>query len=203
MRQFQHTFLVFATLAGLATVVAEPLSQSDRDLGVSSLSASRKLFLDSVSGLSAAQANWKPAPDKWSIAEVAEHIALAEGFIFQVVERSLQAPAKPAMENPRAADERLLTGVTDRSKKFQAPEPIQPGGKYATVAETMAAFVQERDKHIDYLKETPDPLREHFAPHPVIGELDAFQWILLMSAHTERHVKQIEEVKASPGYPSK
>ena len=38
-------------------------------------------------------------------------------------------------------------------------------------------------------------------PHPVLGPLDAYQWILRISAHSESHTKQIEEVKADPSFP--
>jgi len=85
--------------------------------------------------------------------------------------------------------------------KFNAPEPLQPHHQYKTLAETLAAFQSARDSHIDYVRTTQDPLREHFFKHPVLGDLDAYQWILLISAHTERHVNQILEVKASPGFP--
>jgi len=34
-----------------------------------------------------------------------------------------------------------------------------------------------------------------------MGMLDAYQWILLLSGHTERHTLQILEVKADPKYP--
>jgi len=54
---------------------------------------------------------------------------------------------------------------------------------------------------MDYVSTTNDDLRDHMGPHPVLGPLDAYQWILLISAHSERHTKQIEEVKADPNFP--
>ena len=54
---------------------------------------------------------------------------------------------------------------------------------------------------MDYVHTTNDDLRDHFGPHPMLGTLDAYQWILLISAHSERHTKQIEEVKADPNFP--
>ena len=36
-----------------------------------------------------------------------------------------------------------------------------------------------------------------------IGEVDAYQATLFLSAHTERHTKQIKEVKTTAGYPAK
>ena len=54
---------------------------------------------------------------------------------------------------------------------------------------------------MDYVRTTNDDLRDHFGPHPTLGTLDGYQWILLISAHSERHTKQIEEVKADPNFP--
>jgi len=38
---------------------------------------------------------------------------------------------------------------------------------------------------------------------PIGGKWDAYEFILMIAAHSERHTKQIEEVKTNPGYPAK
>jgi hypothetical protein len=185
----------------LLPLSAEPVSKADREFGMSALHASRKLFLDSVAGLSDAQLNFRPAPEKWSIAEVAEHVALSEQFIFQAVEGALKSPAREKMADPGKMDEKVLAGVSDRSVKAKAPEPLRPQNKFKSSADAIAAFQSLRDTHIKYLSVTQDALREHFRKNSGLGDLDAYQWLLLMSAHTERHVAQINEVKASPDFP--
>jgi len=185
----------------LVPLAGEPITKDDREFAQSALQASRKQFLDSVDGASEAQWSFKPGPDKWSIAEVAEHIVLSEGLIFQAVQGALQSPAREKMPDARAMDEKIMAGVPDRTNKFKAPEQLVPHGQFKTSAEAAEAFKAARDPHIQYVGETQDPLREHFLKHPILGDMDAYQWILLMAAHTERHVNQILEVKASPGYP--
>lgn len=198
MRSFSGLLLIGVSLLSLS---AEPISKSDREFGMSALHASRKLFLDSVAGLSEAQLNFKPAPEKWSIAEVAEHIALSEQFIFQAAEGALKSPAREKMADPGKIDEKILAAVPNRSIKATAPEPLRPRNQFKTTAEAVASFTSARDQHIKYLSETQDALREHFFKNPVLGDIDAFQWILFVSAHTDRHVAQINEVKASTGFP--
>src|SRR5260370_25583730 len=66
--------LIIGSLA-LGVLFAEPLTQSERDKALSHFHATRKLLLDSVAGLSYAQWNFKPAPERWSIARCADHIA--------------------------------------------------------------------------------------------------------------------------------
>jgi hypothetical protein len=194
-------FWTFVVGISLFSVSAEPISKGDREFGMNALNASRKLFLDSVAGLSEAQLNFKPAPEKWSIAEVAEHIALSEDYIFQASGEALKAPAREKMADPGKVDEKILAAIPDRSVKATAPEPLRPHNQFKTTADAVAAFTTSRDAHINYLSETQDALREHYFKNPVFGDLDALQWILFMSAHTQRHVAQINEVKASPGFP--
>jgi hypothetical protein len=50
------------------------------------------------------------------------------------------------------------------------------------------------------VKTTKDALREHGAGTPP-QVTSAYQLLLMMSGHTERHTAQLLEVKASPGYP--
>jgi hypothetical protein len=45
-------------------------------------------------------------------------------------------------------------------------------------------------------------LRGHFFAHVALGDLDCYQWLVVMAQHGERHARQIEQVKADPGYPA-
>jgi hypothetical protein len=200
-------FLVFAlALAGIAQTAASPattLTPEERAAALKSLQATRDAFLQSIAGLSEKQWRFKPAPDRWSVAEVSEHIAVSESTIFGFVQTKFMAsPADPSKRAEVAGkDEIILTKVPDRSHKVQAPEILKPTNRWATEAEVIKAFEDSREATMDYVRTTNDDLRDHFGPHPVLGPLDAYQWILLISAHSERHTKQIEEVKADPNFP--
>jgi len=198
-------FIPLASIACLSFGVfaGEPLEQGRRDFAMSNLHATRKMFLDATANLTPAQWAFKAGPDRWSIAECAEHIAVSEDFIWGAVERLVAGPAAdPEMiAKTKGKDEVLVKMVPDRSQKFQAPEPIQPKKLLSDPTEYVARFKVSRDKHIAYVDTTKDSLRDRVAPHPAAGPLDAYQWILLMSAHSERHVMQILEVKADPNFP--
>ncbi len=92
------------------------------------------------------------------------------------------------MADPGKLDEKILAVIPDRSVKRTAPEPLRPQNRFKSINDTVAAFKSARDAHIKYIEETQDALREHFFANSAFGDLDAFQWILYMSAHTERHV---------------
>ncbi len=186
-----------------AVASAQTLSQGERDRAMSELHATRKQFLDATAGLNAAQWKFKPSPAAWSIAEIAEHIVATEDLLFNMVTGKIMAtPAQPEKKDEvKGKDETVLEIIADRSKKAQAPESIQPKGRFASPAEAAQAFRASRDRTIAYVETTRDDLRSHFAPHPATGLIDAYQWILLMAAHAGRHVAQMEEVKAAAGYP--
>ncbi|MGE5645878.1 MAG: DinB family protein [Acidobacteriota bacterium] len=192
--------LVFALAA--APLFAQPVDQGQRDFALSALHASRKAFLDSIAGLSEAQWKFKPAPDRWSIAECAEHAILTEERLFGLEQKTMQSPAVADRKIDRAADEAILKQVTDRSQKAKNPPEVAPTGRYATPKEAAQAFRERRDQTLDYIRTTQDALRSHttsFGP----STMDAYQLLLIIAGHTDRHVGQIKEVKAAAGYPAK
>lgn len=195
--------LLFVT--GVESALAKPVSKEERKAAIKYLKHTKKLFLDSTKGLSDAQLKWKPAPDKWSVFEVSEHIALAESFLFDLISgRIMKAPANSSKMS-EVTIEQIMKMVPDRTSKFQAPEPIRPDkSPWTSMKDTMAAFEQRRATTIKFMEKGNDDMRERFFMNPAFGkELDAYLWIAFLSAHTERHVKQILEVKANPGFPKK
>ncbi|MCS7023476.1 MAG: DinB family protein [Bryobacteraceae bacterium] len=200
---------IACSLVWLGALVAQsgpvPLTQGERDRALSHLHATRKMFLDAVAGLTPAQWEFKPAPEVWSIAEVAEHITLSEDMLFEIAtQRALKAPTEPLSDfAPRGFrdDEKLLAAVLDRSTKVKAPEALTPRRSFPTPADLISEFKRRRDRTLEYVRTTEAALRAHRFPHPVLGPLDAYQWLLLVSAHCERHILQLNEVKQHPGFP--
>jgi DinB superfamily len=199
MRLSALSFLAVVSL--VAPAAAQPLTQQERDRLLNHLQQTRQAFLDSISGLSDAQWTFKAGPDRWSIAEVAEHIAVSETTILQLVtDKILKAPSVPRDPNG-LSDDKLLAALQDRSSRFQAPEMLRPTNRWAARDALTKDFIAARDKTEAYVKATTDDLHGHSAPHPIFKMLDGYQWVLLLSGHSARHTAQINEVKESAGYP--
>lgn len=182
-----------------ALAFGQTLTQADREKGEQYLQQTRDGVIAAVKGLSDAQMKFKPAPDRWSVAEVLEHITLVEDGIFQnVTEKVMKSPAGAADRDTAKADATVLAVLPDRSHKAQAPPQFVPTGRWTT-AETLDHFLNSRAKTISFLESTPD-LRAHVSDSP-LGPLDAYEWLLFMAGHSERHTKQILEVKADPNFP--
>ncbi|MEO8353197.1 MAG: DinB family protein [Chthoniobacteraceae bacterium] len=179
------------------------LTKEERDRAIDYLKETQKDFLAATEGLSDAQWKFKAAPDRWSIAETAEHIGITEQTIWGLVSgKMMKSPATPEKAaEAKGKDEIILTKVPDRTRKAQAPEQLKPTGRWATRTALVKEFEDTRSQEIAYLKETKEDLRNHFEEHPFLKTIDAYQWLLLNGAHCKRHTAQILEVKADPNYP--
>jgi uncharacterized damage-inducible protein DinB len=179
------------------------LTQEERERAINYLREAQKEFLAATDGLSDAQWKFKAAPDRWSIAETAEHIAVTEEMIWKLVsEKMMKGPATPEKRaEVQGKDEMIITKVPDRSRKAQAPEQLRPSGRWASRADLVKAFEATRAQEITYLTETKEDLRNHFEDHPAFKTMDAYQWLVFNGAHNKRHNAQILEVKADPAFP--
>src|SRR5215469_7930149 len=190
-------------LAAAATAVrAQEVTPAEKDRALQYLETTKKGVLEATKGLSEAQWNFKPATDRWSVAQVMEHIAAAEDYIRGMVEQNvMKAPAAPDRDIAKI-DAGIMAMVPDRSNKVQAPEPLKPTNRFGSPQGSIQHFVESRAKTEEFLKSTPD-LRGHAADSPLGTKWDAYEFVLLIAAHSERHSKQLEEVKASPNFPLK
>src|SRR5262245_39012876 len=181
------------------------LTDQERAEAVKYFEETRQNFLDAIKGLSDVQWKYKAGQDRWSIAEVAEHIAISEETLFGMVTGQLmRTPAAPEKKEAAKGKEAIIrASIMNRSVKAQAPEMLKLANRWATQEDLVKAFNASRDKTISYIKESQDDLRSHFYAHPVFKDLDAYQWLIFISGHSARHTAQINEVKEDPGYPKK
>jgi len=202
MRKEAFAAVPLALLALLAATAsrAQELTPAEKDRALQYLESTEKNVRDAVKGLSAAQWNFKPAPERWSIAQVVEHLAAAEDMLRgMIVEKVMISPAAPDRD-VKMIDDLVLKTVPDRSHKVDAPEPLRPVNRFGTPEEALKHFVESRGQTEDFLKRTPD-LRAHAIDSPMGQKLDGYEWVLLIAAHSERHTKQINEVKADANFP--
>ncbi len=183
------------------TVVKSTLTDAEREFAVKELTKSHDHFLNTLEGLNEEQLNYKVTDDSWSIAECAEHIAISENMIFGMMQGTLtQDPDPSKRAEVKVTDEGLIAMIEDRSKKVKTGEPFEPSGKYGSFEETVEEFKTKRKEHIEYVKSTQDDLRNRYQQLP-FGTVDAYQILLFMSGHTERHIKQMEEVMDDEDFP--
>ena len=189
-------------MMGAGAASAQEVTQAEKEKALQYLETTKRNVLEATKGLSEAQWNFKPAPDRWSVAQVMEHIAAAEDYIRETArEKVMTAPAGEPGREVKKTDEAVLMMVPDRSHKAQAPEPLVPSNRFGSPEGSVRHFVESRTATEDFLKSTAG-LRDHVMDSP-LGKLDGYEFVLFIAAHSERHTKQINEVKADPNFPKK
>jgi hypothetical protein len=194
--------LLVLAFTALASAQSGKLTPQERTFLIDQMTKTKAEFLESLKGISAAQWTFKASPTSWSVAECAEHIVLSEDLLFGISQKTLQKPAQDRPANSTAeGDRNLVTKILDRSQKAKAPEPLVPTGKWPTPEAAIAEFNSRRDRNLKYARTTEDELRVHADSSQLFGTIDAYQYLLLMAAHSGRHTAQIREVQADSGYP--
>lgn len=181
------------------TTTDPTITDEERKNAIAYFKETQKALADEIKGLSENQLNWKPADSVWSAAGCVEHIALSEKLLFDWYSGLMKAPATPEKRSGlKMTDDMVKAMLTNRSFKVKTREGFYPTGQAA--AQSFTQFNERREALIKYMNETKEDLRNHMAQTP-LGEVDCYQLLLFLSAHTKRHTLQIAELKAHPDFP--
>ncbi len=196
-------FLLIATASAFGFMLSDAtITKKERKFALKLLADTENGVLNSVKGLSDAQLKFKSAPDRWSVEECLKHIAISEQALWQLTSGTLQqAPNPEARAEVKTTDDQVVNMLEDRSHKVQTTDMLKPENTpFKSAPEAIESFQANRVKLISYVKTTREDLRNHVATLP-IGKYDCYQLILFIGAHSNRHMQQIEEVKADPNFP--
>jgi len=132
------------------------------------------------------------------VADCLEHINLVESRIYMGIQRALAAPPEPE-RGAAVADklEMLEHAGLDRSTRFVGPGPLMPRREWNDFSELVESFEGIRDRSLQFAEQTTSRLHDHVFPHPVFADMDCYQWLIMLELHAERHIRQMEEVKAA------
>jgi DinB superfamily len=197
MRQTICSSLIATLLIAPATAVEGSMTAGDRQRLLAHLEMTEAWIVSETDGLSNAQLTFRVTPDSWSIQEIVEHLAIAEPQYWQQVQDSLKQPLGYKSESTDAA---ILWYGIDRTNRQRTGEARVPKGKYASAKESLADFRKLRGTMTQFAKETQEDVRGRQLQG---GNMDVYQWMLMISTHSQRHILQIREVKAHAGYPKK
>jgi hypothetical protein len=199
--RFSPLLLMPLLLSVQALATDARMTAEERTKALNWLEESRKEFLSAIDGVTDQQWKWKPAPDRWSVGEVAEHIVLAEASQFANVKKALASALDPAWEaKTKGKTETLVSVLAPRRGKVQAAEAIVPRGGM-TQAQVKERFETQRTDMVKFAAETDLPVKQYIVDNTFFGPLNGYHWLIYAPLHTMRHDKQIAEVKATPGYP--
>jgi len=188
---------VLATIAA-APLAAEPMTTGERQRLLAHLEMTESWLVSELEGLSVDQLRFRMTPESWTIMDVVEHLAIAEPQYWQRVQDSMKQP--PAATKPEATDAGILWYGIDRTERARTGEARVPKGRWTEIAASLGEFRKLRATIREYARTTTDDLRSR---RLLEGNMDVYQWCLMISAHAQRHILQIREIKAHPGFPRK
>jgi len=188
---------VLATIAA-APLAAEPMTTGERQRLLAHLEMTESWLVSELEGLSVDQLRFRMTPESWTIMDVVEHLAIAEPQYWQRVQDSMKQP--PAATKPEATDAGILWYGIDRTERARTGEARVPKGRWTEIAASLGEFRKLRATIREYARTTSDDLRSR---RLLEGNMDVYQWCLMISAHAQRHILQIREIKAHPGFPRK
>lgn len=166
----------------------------------------RAKLLVVVEGVSEAQREFKPTAEHWSIKEIAHHLWAVEGATAKLMSNLLRQATENQLPEDADPNASVLNSLDDHAatftQRFQAPErfvPIDAVALEASIAklgETRAKLLEPLDALCRY------DISSLLYPHPAIGPINAYQWLLVMGAHEARHTAQIKRLMEDPQYPA-
>lgn len=173
-------------------------TEAERDSLVELFRQCQKLLGAELVGASEAQLDFRPAPDCWSMRQIAEHVAVVEEMLY-----ARFASARPSSEpSNRLFDEKIHRAAPNRTRAVAAPEGAHPTGRFPTPAAALEHLRAVRAKAMAYAADPARDLRGLQIVHPAVGTpIDMFQFLLIMAYHPRRHAGQIAEMKGHPSFP--
>ena len=187
---------------GAATAGASAeLTPLERQRLIAHMDMTGAWLLDEVTGLSQQQLEFRPASGSWSILEVFEHLIVVGPIYWNDLQKAVQSPPQPSISQSRASgDASMLWYGIDRTDRERAVPTETPKGQLRDLAKGVDAYRKQHEKLLQYVRTTKDDLRARIVERQAS---DAYQWALLISTHEQRHILQIREIKAHPGFPKK
>jgi uncharacterized damage-inducible protein DinB len=175
------------------------MTPTEREFAISQLDQTRERLLQTLQGLSPDQLLYRPQPSCWSVAENVEHLIVVEKRLVGAIEKLLQQPPD-FLKRPSMSDQEVIQIIGTVAEPVQAPEQTLPTLRWPA-DDLSSEFEATRQRTRDFAGATMGDLRHHFITHLLFGDLDSYQWILLIGAHCNRHTVQSQRVKACPSFP--
>ena len=188
--------MILSLVVAHASPAVAQMKQDERQRLIAHLEMTESWLVSELQGLSDAQLKFKMTPESWSIMDVVEHLAVAEPQYWQRVHDSMKQP--PATGKAEATDAAILWYGIDRTNRSKTGEARVPTGRWKDIQGSLGEFRKLRATMLEYARTTQEDLRSR---RLLEGNMDVFQWFLMISSHSQRHILQIREIKAHKAYP--
>jgi DinB superfamily len=190
-----HFVLLFA-LAAAGQLRSAPPDDLERQRLIAHFEMTESWLADEVANLSPEQLKFRPSPNAWNILDCVEHLDLAEAEYWKMMQSAMAAPASRKLSKSTDID-RMWYGI-DRTERAKTVPSETPKSTYPNMDAALKDFRAQRATMLAYIRTSQEDWRHHMIPD---WNRDAYQWLLMISAHSQRHILQIREIKHDSAYP--
>jgi hypothetical protein len=156
----------------------------------------RKELLQSFAGVPRDRLSQRASPDGWSVAEILEHLRMVEAGVARLIEKRAGRAREAGLGEDKST-ESVLPSFDQHSARLdnlamQAPATVQPRAN-VDISEALEGLESSREAlRAAAVVASGLSLGEIKQTHPLLGELDLYQWLIFVGQHEGRHRKQIE-----------
>ena len=164
------------------------------------LDDSRLVLRAAVDGVPEARRGLRPSPDRWSVAEVLEHLAKVDHLFAERIAVAVRKARAAGLASEQSARQPLPPEVVrrmqDRTERRPARDDAMPTG--AVDPGTAWDDLDRAREEVRSAIVAADGLAlgDVKAEHRFFGPLTVYQWVELTAAHEIRHADQIREIGA-------
>jgi DinB superfamily len=171
------------------------MNPADRQQILRLIAESDAALVGAAAGVSNEDARRRPEPERWSVLECVEHVILGDDAMFARV----SAHSTPGAPPGERREELILRGMTNRERKFAAPELARPTGRFSSLLEAIEVFRQRRARSTAYVEQYREDPRSRTTQHPGLEPISCHEMFLALALHPARHALQIREVRLNLG----
>ncbi len=163
---------------------------------IQSIEDSRDKVMTAISGLDQAALDRRPTPQEWSVGEILHHLQLIEILVARLLERQVARASRIGLGADPVGHSVLKSldqfSIETNPQKVVSPDNVTPTQGIARqelldgLAASRATLLLQAEKAEAF------DLSQLHAPHPVLGRMDMYQWVLYVGQHELRHLHQIE-----------
>jgi hypothetical protein len=171
-------------------------TETDRQYLLNNLTRTRDSIIKETAHLTPAQWTFKESPERWSIAQIIEHLSYWEIIYSREIALSLRQKPQPELSKVSRPDSTYLNFLMEEGPHV-ASNYSQPLG-LTEGKNDLALFLKLRNEHIESVRTTAIDLRAYYL---LPTRPNVHQVYLNIFGHCDRHLRQIRKVKIHTGYP--
>jgi hypothetical protein len=164
---------------------------------IAELASARRDLLQAVDEAPANVHHEQAREDGWTLSQILEHVAVVEDGAGRLINRLVKSAKEQGVEETNTESVlRVLDkfGLPVPTRQIKAPDFTTPQ-QGISIDQSLERLRESRERLLRVVESARGiSLSTVNAPHPAIGDLDGYGWLLATAQHERRHAYQIRQL---------